>query len=129
MSWKPTITKLTPTRVLVTTKGQARLRVQGKALGWLRVGRERRWVWGRFDETFVVRPRQKETVQVAVVGLGGGQRQLVASPVIDLQAPPLELSMPRVKTSLPTLRSPGLRVARLTSYCGARQDTVRLPRG
>jgi hypothetical protein len=84
------IDRVAPERVLLTLRAEARVRVQGSALGWVRCGRERRWVWGAFDETFRIR---SGSVSIRVVGLGGVcQRRLPSSVLYDLRPPrPREL--------------------------------------
>jgi hypothetical protein len=70
------IERIAPERVLLTSRHTARLRVVGTARGFVRCAGERRWVWGRFDHTFVVHGSQR-VVTVTVAGLGGWQRRKI----------------------------------------------------
>jgi len=95
----PVLELVSPSRVAVTTRGQARVRVKGRGFGVVRVGGERRWVWGGFDETFVVRwsPRL-ESVSVLVTGLGRWRRaEVPCRPVLALSPPSVTRSAASVR--------------------------------
>ena len=101
------IERVEPDRVLLTSRASARIRVVGSALGWVRCGGERRWVFGRFDETFVVRVT-RAALEINVVGLFGFRRQRVAvTALFDLRPPRVAASRRRVRFASP--RVPRLR--------------------
>ena len=105
------LVNLEPEQIALTVQGKAHVRVRGNAYGWLRCGRERRWVWGAFDETFAVslgallargtaRVDRGGELRVSALGLGGfAQRTLriVAASDLTLQGPPAVL--PRMRWS------------------------------
>lgn len=100
---------------MLATHGHARLRVEGRGFGFLRVGLERRWVRGQFDETFVVElPGASGEVKVGF-GLFGTRvcRVVPYGPTIDLRSPPLLSQMPAVQTYMPSPRSRRLEVRRI----------------
>jgi hypothetical protein len=101
------IERVEPDRVLLTSRGGARIRVVGSALGWVRCGQERRWVFGRFDETFMIHAT-KATLPVRVVGLFGFQRQRVpVTALFDLS--PSRLVQPARRVRFVTPRAPRIR--------------------
>ena len=100
------IERIEPERVLLTSRQQARIRVVGTARGWVRCGRERRWVWGRFDHSFVVRGKAA-TITVVAAGLGGWQRREVALQAGWDVTPPRAPGRVRLRLRLP--RGPRLR--------------------
>ncbi|HEX6244497.1 MAG TPA: hypothetical protein VFZ61_26445 [Polyangiales bacterium] len=112
------IERIEPERVMLTSRRAARIRVVGTCRGWLRCGRERRWVWGRFDHTFLVRgPAAK--LGISVVGLGGWQRRtLTLRARFDL-APP----RPRRRGSLRVLAPVGCAAPRVRHL--TREDLAR----
>jgi hypothetical protein len=84
------IERLEPEHVSLTMDGRARVRVCGRALGFVACAGERRWVWGAFDESFQVSAAVVAGPRLAVVagGLGGrAQRWLSFRPVVDIAAP------------------------------------------
>src|SRR4051812_1101951 len=86
------ISAVEPRQVLLTLSGRARVRVVGRAFGFLRCGPSVRAVWGGFDETFLVshpspllHSRAATALSVVAFGLGGVSRARVAwAPVADL---------------------------------------------
>lgn len=87
----------------VTVDRQVRLRVVGVAYGFVRCRTERRWVWGRFDETFRASPAPGE-LSIVAWGLGGRASYTVAvGPLHDLAlpAPPRVRRMPRLSVRAP----------------------------
>jgi hypothetical protein len=100
------IERIEPERVLLTSRRTARIRVVGSARGWVRCGRERRWVWGRFDHSFVVRG-PAATIAVVLVGLGGWTRRNVEVRAHWDLTPPR--APKRVRLSLLLSRAPRLR--------------------
>ena len=70
------LTAIDPPALALTVRSQARVRVRGQVCGYVRCGRERRWAWGAFDETFQL-TRGPGAVRVRVVGLGGVASQTV----------------------------------------------------
>jgi hypothetical protein len=101
------IERVEPDRVLLTSRGSARIRVVGSALGWVRCGDERRWALGRFDETFVMQT-SRAALEIKVVGLFGFRRQRVeVTALFDLRPPRVAASTPRLRFASP--RVPRLR--------------------
>lgn len=105
--------EIDPTTVRVLSTQTFFLNVRGTGVGFIRCGRARRWVWGAFDETFVVSvPKQGELQEIAVegMGVGGRQRETVA---LDLKG---RLAVPHVAPRVPrtyTVGLPKLRLPRL----------------
>lgn len=109
------IRRVSPETLVVATHGRARLRVEGRALGALRVGGERRWVWGEFDETFVVdMPNRRGEIKVSVKGIGAREtRRITYGPKIDVRSPPLASQMPRLQSRVALPRSRRLEFRRI----------------
>ena len=109
--------QVSPSALRLSSHGQARLRVQGKAHGLVQVARERRWVWGKYDETFVVAvPPQSGAIMVTQTGFGGRSRVAIScSLVTDLIPPAVHTTLPsrRIQVTLPTTR--GLTVNRVSA--------------
>jgi hypothetical protein len=96
-----------PQAVAVTVDRQVRLRVVGVAYGFVRCRTERRWVWGRFDETFRVEPTPGELTIVAW-GCGGKASYSVAVSALHnltRPAPPRVRRMPRLSVRAPRVVS------------------------
>lgn len=100
------IERIEPERVLLTSRRIARIRVVGTGRGWLRCAGERRWVWGRFDHSFVVHGPQR-VVTVSVLGLGGWQRRKVEVRARWDLTPPRPRGRIQLRLRLP--RAPRLR--------------------
>lgn len=105
------IERVEPERVLLTSRRTARIRVQGYGHGWLRCGAERRWVWGRFDHSFVLRSGARQ-VALVLVGLTGWTRRQVDVPArCDFAFPAaprpvrLQLRLPRAPRTRPLSRA------------------------
>lgn len=109
------IRRVSPETLVLATHGRARLRVEGWGPGRLRVGRERRWVWGKFDESFVVRmPNRRGEILVSLTGLGGRvTRRLTYGPKIDMRSPPLASRMPKLQIRVTLPRSRRLQVQQI----------------
>ncbi len=100
---------------MLATHGRARLRVEGWALGSLRVGGERRWVWGEFDESFVaLMPKRRGEIIVSIKGLGAlVTKRLAYGPRIDMRSPPVLSRMPNLRTRVTLPRSRRIEVRRI----------------
>lgn len=66
--------RLEPKRAWVTSGGLVAVTVSGRGIGFVRCGRERRFVWGRFVECFLVPARARALVEVSARGPFGGCR-------------------------------------------------------
>ena len=102
------IARVSPAEIRVAAQGRARLRVEGRGIGALRVGNERRWVWGAFDETFFVALHEHGSrIAVTLRGIGGWDRHEVAlTQCADIASPPITTDYPllRVRLRLPRSR-------------------------
>lgn len=117
MLWRSRIGRVTPATLIVASRGHARLRVEGIAHGYVRVGSERRWRWGAFDETFVVAlPKTSGAIEILCGGLGGRARQEVpCGPAINVAAPAVRATMPQIRAGGATPRPPQLRTRRFSA--------------
>ena len=100
------ITHVVPERISLTAHGEARITVRGRGYGLVGCCDDRRWVWGSFRETFVLR-RGLGPVRVWLRSLGGRSQQ-----EIPLEAG-FDLSPPRVREILPRVAFTPPRVPRL----------------
>lgn len=103
-SFASCIERIEPDRVSLSVRRQARVRVVGSALGFVRCGDERRWVWGRFDETFVIKDlgKARPSLSVRVWGLGGGAaRDVPTETQFDLTPPSARLRLKRLSLYTP----------------------------
>jgi hypothetical protein len=71
MPWslRTRLSQAEPPEVVLTVRGQARVRVRGNAYGLLRCAGEARWVFGAFDQTF--RLRRAGELKISALGVGG----------------------------------------------------------
>lgn len=108
-----------PTTVRVLSAQSFYLRAQGSGFGFIRCGRMRRWVWGAFEQTFLVHVQEHgRSTEVVVEGIGIG-RSHIERIKLDLRArvlnPPIA---PRVMrphiVGLPKLRGPSVRLVATT---------------
>lgn len=75
-----------PQHVHLTVHGKARVRAWGHGPGLLCCDQQRRWVWGRFEEWFVV--QGTGSVEVRLIGIRGQERvQVVLTQTTDLRPP------------------------------------------
>lgn len=110
MGWGSTLSQISPSRLMVTISGEARLRVQGRVYGFVQVGGERRWRWGHFDESFVVQPAPGDRVVTVVVsglgGLGGRTSATVGCDhLVAITPPKPATALPRFRVSVPSPRT------------------------
>lgn len=115
MSGRSGIERVTPAEIRVAAQGKARLRVEGRGIGALRVGRERRWVWGTFDESFSVTLDEHESrIAVTLRGVGGLDRHDVAlTHCSDIASPPITTNYPLLRASLRLPRSRRIATTRI----------------
>jgi hypothetical protein len=66
--------RLEPKRAWVTSGGLVAVTVSGRGIGFVRCGRERRFVWGRFVECFLVLARAPALVEISASGPFGARR-------------------------------------------------------
>ncbi|MBL4633435.1 MAG: hypothetical protein JKY56_06170 [Kofleriaceae bacterium] len=102
------VTRVSPQRITVAVNGKARLQVQGRGHGSLKVGGERRWVWGEFDESFSVVIPKAENIKISVAGFGGfAQASVDCSAVTDIEPPTAMQRLPRLRVGavIPPIRS------------------------
>jgi hypothetical protein len=94
--------RISPERVVVAASGGARLRVAGRARGFLRVDSTWRWVWGDFDEIFVIAVAEdQKAIDVSILGIGsGGTQRVQCHPLIDIQRPTLSPTLPVLRSNL-----------------------------
>ncbi len=106
------IGQVAPSKIVVSSRGQARLELRGTGHGLLRVAGQGHWVWGAFDLSVAVSlPAQQRHIEVTLWGLGGRARVLVeCAPSIDLQPPRLVSRAPLIATRVRVPQS-----ARLTT--------------
>jgi hypothetical protein len=103
------LTEIEPPAVHLTVAGGARVRVAGRAFGWLRCAGERRWVWGAFAFTFALAGGARD-VEVVAYGLGGVARaRVVFRPLHDVRAP--RVARARLGLRFGPYRAPRVRAA------------------
>jgi hypothetical protein len=81
--------RLEPERVRVTTRGEVLVTIHGQGFGRLRVGGERRWVSGRFSQSFVLSKRERSVAIEARWLFGRQSFSLALEPGFDVRAPRL----------------------------------------
>lgn len=77
--------RLEPKRAWVTTSGLVAVTVSGRGIGFVSCGQQRRFVWGRFVECFLVPVREPTSLVVSARGLTGAATwSLKLSPRADV---------------------------------------------
>ncbi len=129
--WRTRLDVILPERVTLISGDRLPVRVVGYVLGFVRCAGERRFVWGKVDETFWVRAQKRLNLRVRASGLGGQAelavqlrakhqlarlRGVVPRPVLPrrripsptVRGPKFNTHVPRVNISVPRARIEGL---------------------
>ena len=111
--------RLEPKRAWVTTGGRVSVTVSGRGIGFVTCAGERRFVWGRFVECFVIDARAELRVVVSARGPFSGQRWLLK---LDRKA---DVAPPRVRAGAEP-RAPRLRPVKFRAVAVPRSKSSLL---
>ncbi len=127
MSGRLGIARVSPSEIRVGARGTARIRVEGRGYGALRLGRTCRWVWGVFDETFLVfLGEHDDTIAITLRGVGGpARREVLLASCADITSPHLTTTIPPRRASI---RGPRVRpIATVQIQAPRLQSLTRAP--
>jgi hypothetical protein len=122
--------RVEPERVRVTTRGEVLITVHGRGFGRLRVGGERRWVRGRFSQSFLLSKHVGSVEIEARWWFGRRTWSLSLAPVVDLRVPRIAAAAYRdpADSRRAPVPAPCLRLPRLSAPVVPRRIALQVRR-